>query len=258
VTIQSLWHTRAEWIRDPSGYVFLPRAMLEIGAALFPTEWTRHEPEEWEVARYDSKKRGDRAAASSRFDGVCSEVTAACQLGDLLYGLRPWGGGAVLPGLPQWWNADDAVLRCRFNMFSLNTSRPFQSGISERQNEDWICISRASLDNFLSKRTNSNAAALAKALNVPHLSPYLALMIHVARKLNISPKNQPLKADIEKELRAAWPKGIGRPSKNLVEAAATLIREPGSQLGLAKKISVQTSRGLNPSTAWNSKLSAMG
>jgi len=38
------WHKPAKWISDPIGYVFLPRAMLEIGKALFPNEWTRLEP----------------------------------------------------------------------------------------------------------------------------------------------------------------------------------------------------------------------
>jgi hypothetical protein len=33
-----------EWISDPIGYVFLPRAMLQIGQALFSDEWTGAEP----------------------------------------------------------------------------------------------------------------------------------------------------------------------------------------------------------------------
>ncbi len=38
------WRTPTKWIGDPVGYVFLPRAMLEIGKALYPTEWTGAEP----------------------------------------------------------------------------------------------------------------------------------------------------------------------------------------------------------------------
>jgi hypothetical protein len=38
------WHNSANWISDPDGYVFLPRAMLEIGKALYPNEWTGAEP----------------------------------------------------------------------------------------------------------------------------------------------------------------------------------------------------------------------
>jgi hypothetical protein len=38
------WHQSANWISDPDGYVFLPRAMLEIGKALYPNEWTGAEP----------------------------------------------------------------------------------------------------------------------------------------------------------------------------------------------------------------------
>jgi hypothetical protein len=40
------WHAPSEWISDPFGYVFLPRAMSEIGKALHPTEWTGAEPTE--------------------------------------------------------------------------------------------------------------------------------------------------------------------------------------------------------------------
>ena len=40
----SRWHRPNSWISDPFGYVFLPRAMLEIGKALFPDEWTGKEP----------------------------------------------------------------------------------------------------------------------------------------------------------------------------------------------------------------------
>ena len=42
--LHSLWHTPSKWISDPFGYVFLPRAMLEIGGALFPNEWAGEEP----------------------------------------------------------------------------------------------------------------------------------------------------------------------------------------------------------------------
>jgi hypothetical protein len=42
--LQSLWQTPSHWISDPFGYVFLPRAMREIGKALFPNEWTGDEP----------------------------------------------------------------------------------------------------------------------------------------------------------------------------------------------------------------------
>ena len=38
------WHKPANWIRDPLGHVFLPRAMLEIGKTLYPNDWTGAEP----------------------------------------------------------------------------------------------------------------------------------------------------------------------------------------------------------------------
>jgi hypothetical protein len=238
VAIQTLWHTRAEWISDPFEWVFLPRAMLEIGAALFPGEWTGHEPEEWAASRRDSRGQADRALpAVQLFERVCSEVTTACKSGEVAYGLRLRDGGKVLTGPPEWWNTEGAPLHHRFSRFSFDPGRPFQCGASQR--DDWICISRGSLEKFLSKRPHANAAALAKALNVPHLSPYLAHIIQVASKLKITPENQLTKDAIEAELRPAWPKSPrdDDPSKNLIEAAATLMREPQSQLGRAKKSS---------------------
>lgn len=38
------WQKRANWIRGPLGYVLLPRAMLEIGKALYPNEWIGTQP----------------------------------------------------------------------------------------------------------------------------------------------------------------------------------------------------------------------
>jgi hypothetical protein len=45
------------WIGDPFGYVFLPRAMLEIGKALFPNEWTGGEP--LAVVKFEAGARQD-------------------------------------------------------------------------------------------------------------------------------------------------------------------------------------------------------
>jgi hypothetical protein len=132
--------------------------MLEIGEALFPNEWTGNESEEWEATRYASKTRVNDAAALERFERVCCQVASACQSGALVYGLRPREGGKVLQAPPKWWNTEGAPLLHRFSMFSLNTSRPFQSGMSERQNEDWICISRDSLAKFLSRFKSSHTS----------------------------------------------------------------------------------------------------
>lgn len=42
--LHSLWHTPSKWISDPHNYVFLPRAILEIGKALYLNEWSGAEP----------------------------------------------------------------------------------------------------------------------------------------------------------------------------------------------------------------------
>jgi hypothetical protein len=59
-------------------------------------------------------------------------------------------------------------------------------------------------------------------------------MLGVAEKLQITPENQPKKASIVAELEAAWT--LSDPlSANMIEAMATALREPGSQLGRAAK-----------------------
>ena len=79
--------------------------------------------------------------------------------------------------------------------------------------------------------------ALADAISVePHLSPYLSLALTVAAKLNITPDNQPKKAVIESELKAAWPRDISQ-SKRLISALATAMRQPESQRGRANEAS---------------------
>lgn len=70
--------------------------------------------------------------------------------------------------------------------------------------------------------------------NDVHLSPYMQIMVNVAREMNITPENQPRKIDVEERLKAHWPRGLTQ-SENLIKAMATLLREPESQLGRAKK-----------------------
>lgn len=79
-----------------------------------------------------------------------------------------------------------------------------------------------------------------------HFSPYLKVMLRVAKMLAITPENQPKKIEVIAELQARWPVGVAH-SANLVEAMATLLREPESQLGRAKKLrSTADENGVTP------------
>jgi len=220
------WHKPAKWIRDPLGYVFLPRAVLEIGRALYPNEWTGAEPTtpvflplplrsvdapewqkqeahialcrerpdfgrkpldalphysnisqsgfskgppiippftdaEWEAARAIYRRREDTARpAWVRYAQVCKIVTDACRQGQLAFGLRPRAGGAVYPGKPEWWETEGSKLHYRLGWFRMSSTAPFANGL--RDDADWICISRGSLDSFLTS-LQASPAGTAKA-----------------------------------------------------------------------------------------------
>lgn len=221
--LQSLidWHKPTEWISDPLGYLFLPRAMLEIGKALYPNEWTGAEPltpvflalpeqsadarewqkqeahialrkerpdfrrkpldalrhysnissrgfskgppiippftdDEWQAAREIYRKRADAARPAWRlFAQVKKMVTDACRQGQLAFGLRPRAGGAVYPGKAEWWETEGTTLHYRFEWFRMSRAAPFANGL--RDDADWICIARDSLDALLRRLAPSHA-----------------------------------------------------------------------------------------------------
>jgi hypothetical protein len=57
-------------------------------------------------------------------------------------------------------------------------------------------------------------------------------MLAVTKSMQITPQNQPKKELVVDEIKKTW---SGPLSDKLVKAMATLIREPESQLGRAKK-----------------------
>jgi hypothetical protein len=232
------WRTPTKWISDPVGYVFLPRAMLEIGRALYPNEWTGAEPTtpvflplplrsadarqwqkseahialcrerpdfgrkpldalphysnislsgfskgspiippftdaEWEAARAIYRSREDAARpAWVRYAQVRKIVTDACRQGQLAFGLRPRSGGAVYAGKPEWWETEGSTLHYRFECFRMSSTAPFASGL--RDDVDWICISRDSLNAFLARFKSSHpSTAKAESDAVKHLASKL-------------------------------------------------------------------------------------
>ena len=234
------WHKPVEWISDPIGYVFLPRAMLQIGQALFSDEWTGAEPAtpvflplpvrsaaapewqkreahvalckerpdfgrkpldalphhphislggfskgppiippftdaEWEAARAIYRAREDVARpAWSRFAQVKKVVIDACRQGRLAFGLRPRAGGAVYLGKPEVWETEGNKLLHRFEWFRMSSAAPFANGL--RDDADWICIARDSLDALLVRlgsRHAGPATAKGEADAIRHLADKL-------------------------------------------------------------------------------------
>jgi hypothetical protein len=74
--------------------------------------------------------------------------------------------GAVYFGKPKWWETEGSKLHYRFNWFRMSRRDPFAIGL--RDNADWICISRDSLD------------ALLKSLNPPTAKGESAAIRHPA------------------------------------------------------------------------------
>jgi hypothetical protein len=74
-----------------------------------------------------------------------------------------------------------------------------------------------------------------------HLSPYLKVMLAVAKKMGITPTKQPLKKLVQTELDKQWKAtGRGKLSETLSGSMATLLREPESSLGKAKPAPKET------------------
>ncbi len=249
----SRWHKPNSWISDPFGYVFLPRAMLEIGKALFPDEWTGNEPylatclkldpavivllrlrpgvpldwdtvvqarqkfaEDRERQRKDDLAKAKAAgrvvgarrfpppvraasayaeAASSpgvradvawkdeaafdterqaarRYASVCTKVADALRSGQLVCGTRPRPGGSVRQGQREWWETEGSKLAIRFECFALSRNKPFSIGL--RDDAEWICVSRDSLDAFLASfRPSHTSTAKSESDATHHLTERL-------------------------------------------------------------------------------------
>lgn len=133
----------------------------------------------------------------------------------------------MLTAPTEWWNTEG--WQNRFTMCQMNPKKPFGIGFAG-DDYCWIFLTRESLEKFL---ISQPFAPVTEKFDV-HLSPYMKLMLAVAKKLKLSPDNQPKKSVIVAELKAAWI-GSNRLSQNILESAATLLREPDSQLGRANK-----------------------
>ena len=222
---KSIWWAKDCWPRDaPDGsYVFIGRAVCMLGEAMYPGEWKDDDPKLAFTSQRDPE--------ASRALAVFNRLGAAVAAKHLPFVLRRQDGGAFL--LPRErdptasfsaddWNVDDFK-----PLFGLGQMR---FGVWQTE-QVWIYLEKKGLDELM--RLVHGGSAAEQLANDFHLSPYLRIMIEVARKLQISPSNQPNKESLEAEIRALW--GELPSSERLASAMATLLREPASQLGKAKK-----------------------
>lgn len=185
--------------------------------------------QEWARAKELNRAEYDAALPfAQRATAVQSLIIDGCEGGKLTAVYRSKAGGEMTPMPPVWWNSDQGAVR-RFYCCDVRPDDPYWTK-SDQGEFSWIFVTADSLANFLSQLPNSDIRAHYDM----HLSPYLALMLSVAKKLRITPENQPKIVTIEAELRAAWtlPKPL---SESLVGAMATALREIDSQGGRNNK-----------------------
>ena len=231
---QDFWARPHLWPRDPFGYVFLARAVQAIGKACFGDKWTGEEVTTAFVklppgpATQEAQRQQEaQPAIIQRLKTAQREIVAGCESGELVSAIRFKAGGKMKLVRREWWNTEYWLNR--FMMCQLNPSNPFGPGF-EGDDYCWIFLRKESLEKYLQRQP---FAAVATNIDV-HLSPYMKTMLAVAKRLNITRENQPKLEVVVAELRDCWP-GLEAPSDRLLRAAGTLLREPESKLGRAKK-----------------------
>ena len=183
--------------------------------------------EEWDVAVALAQAELQEAAPRlRRFARVKQVIARAGESGALAFSARPVRGGAMYVVPREHWNTDN--WEPRFTIGQYNPSDPYGAAFA---GEKFYCLfveeeSLATLVVALSGAPVAESAAGPEAT----LSPYLRFMLALSRRLNLSPENQIPKAALEAEIKNAW-RGDPPLSERLVQAMATLMREPESQLG---------------------------
>jgi len=222
------------WPRDPFEYVFLARAVQAIGQARFGDDWTGKEATTEPVklpprlATQEARRQQEaQRPIFQRLITVHKEIFARCESGELVSAIRAKAGGKMTVVRRAWWNTESCYNR--FTMCQLNPREPFRLGL-EGDDCWWIFLTKKSLEKFLQSQP---FAPVAANIDV-YLSPYMKTMLAVAKRLNITPENQPKLEVVIAELRDCWPDSEP-PSDRLLHAAGTLLREPESKLGRAKK-----------------------
>ena len=218
---RNLWLNPNGWPVDSAGYVFLARAFDEIGRARFGAEWDRKPPphpdenddddasveadaawlkanELWEKASEEAEAKSAEMRAAVR-----REIAEQCLRGHLHAAVRPKRGGEMTKVPEDCWNTEN--LDRRFDRCQMSLIDPFSDA-----GFDWIYLTRASLDEYLT----GQPYAAPNAPNNVHLSPYLKLMVAISKKMNITPDHQPKKGRID------------RSTQGKVDRSGQVVREP--------------------------------
>jgi len=169
------------WPHDPAGYVFLARAVDEIGKAMFGVHWTG---KEWTTPLAPDMD----PSLVARGAAVQQEIATLCETGKLVFGLRPISGGAIIDGPPDLWNTEPRYFQSRFYKCQMNAEDPSRD-VAVSPRNSWIFIKRDTLIKQLAGHPFSSPPNPADV----HLSPYLCTMLQVIREMRIDKENQSTK-----------------------------------------------------------------
>jgi hypothetical protein len=228
------WTHPEQWPVEPPDQTFLARAFGRVGKAMFRDHWTGLECE----ARVD---RNSDPGPIARRATVLDELAKGLQSGQLIAFLRPVPGGLLIPSAPGLWNTERERIYRRFMWCQVNPDDPFGKALSSDKSS-WIYLSKESLDKLVQSYSLVTASHRCE-----YLSPYIILMIAVTDKFKVRPENQPLKKLVDAKIREMakhFANGLGHDglSANLISAMATLIRDPESKKGKAKKPTISDSK----------------
>jgi hypothetical protein len=159
--LSSFWAQPNSWPHDPLGYVFLARAVEEIGRSKFEDNWRG---DETTAAAGRIMDADARRKAIKRLDTVQQEIVRQCEAGTLVCAYRPIEGGSMYAMPREWWSTEKWPQR--FIICQLDPSAPFASGFAG-EGYCWLFMMRESLDKYLrrfSPQQQSTGAAETAAL----------------------------------------------------------------------------------------------
>lgn len=185
-------------------------------------------------ARADAASRNVVAQAKiDRFLSVAREIVTECESGKIRTAHRSPYGGAMSPMDRDMWNTERWLGRFFYGAFDKEI--PFDLG-EPTDDPRLIFFDRDDMDGLVRRHRYPPP----RMESFPHMSPYMKLMLAVVEKAGVTAENQPPKASLEAEIADLW-RGESPLSGRLIDAMATLIREPESQLGRAAARTLKSS-----------------
>lgn len=170
---------------------------------------------------------GEARPKIERYLSVVREIVRACEAKEVAAVIREQNGGGLLPMRREHWNTEQVGFRFEYGAYDPQT--PFKTR-GPTSSDQYIFLKTDDLDGLAQRLS----IGLPQPAGLPHLSPYMKVMLAVIERANVTKENQPPKSSIEAEIEALWTVEPAL-SERLLQAMATLIREPESQLGRGRK-----------------------